>query len=570
MKILYPRNSLQRPSYITLWDIDDEYICDSERDECKVNFDLRNSFIGEYYTGDYECSIDFWFDIITGQENRCNPNTVVFPTGEFQLVFRIYDEDDESHFKEKIIFISNPEKVEIEENKNSSSYSSWGSNIELEDIDPDIYISKPRIIIQSGLSWWWKYMYCEKSECKINLEYEKKHADERCYWDFNDSMTSSSTTHTRCNPWYVMLSRWIHEFSLRVYEKDNDDNKKITWFYVYNNSENQILEESSDSILSQETISKDTSGELSISEKTEELEDIFLGIKLQWKISENKIIEENTLKCMGVDRCYVNFTGITDSESANTLYYWHIDNELFSTSLNPSWIWLEWYGEHKINFLVKENEKIFSQEFTVYVEQESIESSNKIETENLDKGGLSKKDFTQNFLVLKYDWLRVSGKAPAWSKIEIMFWENILSQDVWDNWKYRIVTKNIFSWEHNFDTKLILKNGDEIFLENSWTTQITREQRNLWFQAKKTSSNKQTQQKNWKISISAFNSINKQSTDLGMSLKESVLWIWSIIIIFIFTSLHLLFRHLRFPVAESLNIYKTLFSVKQKVCLLVG
>jgi len=50
---------------------------------------------------------------------------------------------------------------------------------------------------------------------------------------------------------------------------------------VYNNSEKQTLEESSDLMLSQKIMSKNTSEELSLNEKTEKLEDIFLGIKLQ-------------------------------------------------------------------------------------------------------------------------------------------------------------------------------------------------------------------------------------------------------------------------------------------------
>jgi len=66
---------------------------------------------------------------------------------------------------------------------------------------------------------------------------------------------------------------------------------------------------------------------------------------------------------------------------------------------------------------MQENKNIFSQEFTVYIEQESIESIKKTETESLDKGGLSKKDFTQNFLVLKYVQIKkVSSKKQTQQK----------------------------------------------------------------------------------------------------------------------------------------------------------
>jgi hypothetical protein len=51
---------------------------------------------------------------------------------------------------------------------------------------------------------------------------------------------SSETTHTRCNPGYITVTQGIHDMSLRVYEKDNEENSKTVNFHVYN-QEQKIL-----------------------------------------------------------------------------------------------------------------------------------------------------------------------------------------------------------------------------------------------------------------------------------------------------------------------------------------
>jgi len=47
------------------------------KDECKINFDFRPSFTGSFSESDFTCQIDFGFE--TGEEEKCNPNTVSFP-----------------------------------------------------------------------------------------------------------------------------------------------------------------------------------------------------------------------------------------------------------------------------------------------------------------------------------------------------------------------------------------------------------------------------------------------------------------------------------------------------------
>jgi len=105
---------------------------------------------------------------------------------------------------------------------------------ETESYTNQLTLLRPNIIVQSGLDGSGKYFYCQKLDCKINLEYKKRHLDEMCLWKFRKGIPSSPTTHTRCNPGYVTLPEGIHELSLQIYEKDNESNRKVFHFFVYN------------------------------------------------------------------------------------------------------------------------------------------------------------------------------------------------------------------------------------------------------------------------------------------------------------------------------------------------
>ncbi len=183
---------LQRPSYIfQSWSLD-IYICDNSHDECKVNFDLRDSFSSKFPERDYECEIQFWSWFITGEEDKCNPNTVAFPEWEYDINFLIYHEGDRNISSEKTITVIHSNKL--------ISVVWWNPQ-------NSIHISHPKIIVQSGLEWKGRYFYCEKIECRINLEYKKKHEDEECLWRFHPWTYESKTTRTRCNPGYVTFPK---------------------------------------------------------------------------------------------------------------------------------------------------------------------------------------------------------------------------------------------------------------------------------------------------------------------------------------------------------------------------
>ena len=78
--------SFQQPTYLLEKDTAGltSYTCDVTQDACKVNFDFTASVPTDEPSTHYSCLIDFWFGI-TGQENKCNPTTVEFPLGTWNV-----------------------------------------------------------------------------------------------------------------------------------------------------------------------------------------------------------------------------------------------------------------------------------------------------------------------------------------------------------------------------------------------------------------------------------------------------------------------------------------------------
>ena len=551
--------SLQQPSYITQSWSTDTYLCDSEKDECRVNFDLRNSFIEEFSESDFICDIDFGIWELTGQEWRCNPGTVTFPEGVYTLSFFIFDEDDSENFMIREIQILN-QKNNIEAQVVwSSGASSIGSSID-EEQENTIHIWFPEIEVQSGLTGNGRYFYCEKSECKINLNYAKKHTDERCFWDFAGHKQSSMTTHTRCNPWYVTIPEGSHELSLRVYEKDNDINRKKNTFYVYN------IEETTEILSSQLT---QISWEQEMNPKDTQI--VSINIELQWRISQEKSLSGSLLECSWVERCYVNLEGIVEWGDKNLEYSWSLNGEVFAEKINPAWIWLEWEWIHKIVFQAWNKQEVF----IVEISKDFILSSS--ETEEIqgeeDIKAKEKLRFTQNYLVLKYDGLRISGIAPLWSRLEIYHNEKlVISGDTDEQWKYRLVSKNFTPWDYSFDTKLILESGEEIHLTSTKTAEITSGQIALWYTTKKTSSSNTTGTANSQTKLPSLivkdptQNWNRPGQELSLWMK---LFLGIIVCLsMIFGALHLIFTSPITPTLSIISLYQQRFLVKQKVCLI--
>lgn len=565
--------TLQRPSYIFEWDTEDSYICDREEDECKVNFDLRESFSNDFLEKDYICDISFGSWIVTWEENKCNPNTIIFQKGEHEVIFRILDKNTLNIVAEKTIYISHSQEV-------YETYMSRYSN--------DISITMPNIIVQSGLEGSGKYFYCTKAECTINLKYEKKHENEECRWRFYPGEYTSDSTRDRCNPGYVTFPEWIFELSLIVYQDGKRNNSKKLTFYVYNTDETRNFlskqevekklqklawKKSKENVLTllEDSIDAEIASEISLSS----------NIVLQWTIWKEKILSWSHLECVWVQKCYVNLTGEIESWEEKLSYIWKNNGEEFSKDKNPKWIWIE--QDSMIEFLVLAGDTLIEQKnFEVKInnniqeyiilEEPLLFSEREIAADLPQKK--EKISFTQNFLSLKYDGLRISGKAPIWSRVEIyQDGENILSGNADEKWKYRLVSKNFRAGNYLFDTKIIISTGEEVFFKNSWEIELLASDRANWFQDKKSSRSSQKLVKipqlvvqSYAADISEEENENQETTSLAWRIFMSCI----IVLTFLFAAGHLVLR--QFSYVGERNVfspYMLRFATKQKIHLLL-
>ena len=237
--------SFQNPSYILNSDlILEKYLCDNSKNECKINLDLRDSFTWSFKESDFLCEIDFWFWTwnFTGEENKCNPNTIIYWNWVYNLNFKITSEDY-SDFYSTWSFILENNEIEY----NSSINNEW-SVIKDESEDENLNISlddslsksdtsnsdfsKQDIVLSNIIVQSWLLLdfnnnyYCSKEVCSVNLNYENDNKNILCEWDFWNWIFSTSWTNKKCNPWYVKYSFWNHEINLKIYDKNYTENFK--------------------------------------------------------------------------------------------------------------------------------------------------------------------------------------------------------------------------------------------------------------------------------------------------------------------------------------------------------
>lgn len=336
----------QSPSYVINSDnLQEIFFCDTTKDECKINFNLEKSF-SWYKESDFSCFIDLLFE--TSEKNKCNPNTIIFPTWENLVKFRIFETGNENNFKEKTIKIINNGKII------SNNTWRWSTNSNF--TNPKIYINQPKIIIQSGLD---ENNFCKKSDCSLNLDYKPENTKLACLWDFW-WWIFDAWTDKKCNPWYVKYKSGQYRVRLRVYEQGNDSNYKEDFLY-FKNSEN--TEKKEDELIENP-------------EKIWENTTPVAKIKIQWKIWINKKLSWNYLECFTKDICSVNFDASDsyDMEKDKLTYFWDFWNWETSDKENPAsvkynfWkyniklivkdeLWLESKDEFIVNILPEEKKK---------------------------------------------------------------------------------------------------------------------------------------------------------------------------------------------------------------------
>jgi hypothetical protein len=263
----------QNPSYVLNKDIEkEEYICDSDKDECKVNIVLTDNEWDNLWN-DYDCFIEYSQSF--ENDNRCNPTTIILIEDTI-IDYTVYLKDNpENIIQKSLVFMventqwedSSWEEInneELEENieeslENNEEEESWtgenvnNQNIEsltgtweeswtwiivdsieeniLDEIDEIFLLATILLDIQSWLEYSWSgnIYKCEKLDCKINLDISESfswsflESDFICEWNFGSGSFTTNNTNKKCNPGYVSYGSWIHEISAKIISKNNSE-----------------------------------------------------------------------------------------------------------------------------------------------------------------------------------------------------------------------------------------------------------------------------------------------------------------------------------------------------------
>ncbi|MDD2516083.1 MAG: lamin tail domain-containing protein [Candidatus Gracilibacteria bacterium] len=378
----------QIPSYVDNKDLNlTIFNCDNSKEECKINFNLESSFSGIYREGDYYCNINFGF--ISSESNECNPGTVIFPIGIYNVVFQIHEKGNSANFKEKTIKIINT-GFRVFSGYSGQNFSSISNNLTI--------IPEPKITIQSGLD---ENFNCKKSDCTVNFngQFSPYNSKISCKWDFGN-ISISEDQKNKCNPSYLHYGFGEHEVKLTLFEIGNESNFKQTSLKFYNNftskvdTEKEILLENSGSTLAK--------------------------ITLQGKIGNSKKLEGNTLYCYS-NSCSVNFTGQESVFEKNKKpdFFWDFGNGITGTGSNPKAIIFE-KGEYKVVLkIIIENKEEFYDYFYIKVlgkaevKEEKNKEKEKEKPKNFDKNAIKKvlkKHFSQE-INWKDNNLEIIGKT---------------------------------------------------------------------------------------------------------------------------------------------------------------
>ncbi len=267
-KILW---AFQNPSYLlNKDDILDNYICDKSKNSCKVNLDLRDSFTWWLNEKDFLCEIDFgfWSWVLSWEENKCNPSTVVFWTWSFDLKFKIISKNDISLYSTWSFIIKNDYNEEIsswdlndktsswwlDESTNSGSTNPWNTNSGI--INSATKLETPKVL--------WSFQnpsyllnkddildnyICDKfrDSCKVNLDLRDSFTwwlnekDFLCEIDFGFWSWVLSWEENKCNPSMVVFWTWIFDLKFKITSRNNTD-LYSTWSFIIENNKIAIID----------------------------------------------------------------------------------------------------------------------------------------------------------------------------------------------------------------------------------------------------------------------------------------------------------------------------------------
>lgn len=210
----------QSPTY--LLEKEDENIyaftCDTSQSECRVNFNLNIDEGGGYKTigTKYICQWNFWMQKATGEEQKCNPNTIIYPVWEFLITYTVQEKWNIASLQTQTLRIKNTGYKEPQTTKTVYISSSNSPNL------PTIVISSPEIEVQSWLD---KDNICTKETCSINVKYTQKNPSEKCLWNFPWG-NYDWNIQEKCNPGNLHYPIWDFKITLKVYDKNYPENYK--------------------------------------------------------------------------------------------------------------------------------------------------------------------------------------------------------------------------------------------------------------------------------------------------------------------------------------------------------
>lgn len=435
----------QSPSYL-LEKVDEEknYNCDTSKTDCKANFNLNIdewSWFKTIWTK-YICEWDFWLLKKTWEENKCNPNTIVYPAWSFETTFKVYEKSNTWVYFQNKIFIKN-EWYKTENTTKTVYISTYSTPSYVENINIEI----PKISVQSWLD---ENNNCKKTDCNLNLIYEPKNSKEECLWSFPWWIFSDWNANN-CNPSYVKYWIWDFKVTLRVYQKWNESNYKESYFYFSNKK-----------------IAKDAGKAENNYEKID-----FISLKsiiiLQWTLWKNKTLSWNILTCFW-ETCNVNFDW-SQSEWKDIFYDWNFwDWETFSWKNPPSKTYEKW--NYKISLKIYDdnwNEDISYFYINVFSDEKEFIKSSIEKDEKID--------------ISKYN-LKISKifPNPVWAdNFEFIEVKNLSDEDV--NLFWCSLDNEIWKWSKEFlikeniilkpsETRKFYKFETKINIRNSWYEEV--------------------------------------------------------------------------------------------------
>ncbi len=392
------KNTFQTPTYLTDKDRELEdarvYNCDRTRDDCRVNFDFSNTFSTSIKENDFNCIIDFWLWLVTWEENKCNPNTVIFPVWTHNLKIKIINKTNSNNYSEINFKIINDWKI-----VSNTSTTTTNNNYESISKISKLNLKTPIIEVQ----WWLeKDNTCDKKECSINFIYEPVFDDITCLWNFW-SGTFDSNINKKCNPSYVLFWPWKHNISLEICDKNYENNCKKSE-YIFENKYKYLDPKSI--------------------------------ITLQWKLSKNKILDNDKIICNWVEKCSINFTW-QESIWNDLSYFWDFwDSDFFEWKNPSSHVFENW--TYDVVLQVNDNNWWFSESvFIVEVnpKEETLLSAQETEIQEIETN-LSNID-SQEIISLKIDlqWKLWTNKKISWDTLTCIKTCSVnldWSKSVWD------------------------------------------------------------------------------------------------------------------------------------------